>query len=108
MIRFLVINSTPQQQIHDAAGEAYIDPTQRAHNVLVGVGPQRSSVSDEVANIVLTTRNDDGESTAIWSRPPLGAEAILFGVEHGVVMEQFRGVVTRVQLSNAATIEVTA
>lgn len=108
MIRFIVIYTTPLQQLHDAAGEPYIDPTQISLPILQGLGAQHSSVTGEVPNVTAVARNSNGQATAAWARPPLGAEAAEFGVIDGEPVELMRYVVTRVVLAETGNLEMTA
>lgn len=106
MIRWLVIHSDPPLQIHDATARPYIDPGQRAEQILVGMGSLRADVAGEVANITINARNADGESARALSRPPLGVEASVMQWDGAAAVELFRGVVSAVALDDAGSITV--
>lgn len=108
MTRWLTIYSDPPMQLCAADAAEYVDPMIAVHEILAGVGSLRSAADGEVPNLAVTLSNADGEATAVLADPPLGVEAALFRRDAGVTTEEFRGVVTRVQLSDAATIEVEA
>lgn len=108
MTRWLTIYSDPPMQLCGADAAEYVDPMIAAHEILSGVGSLRSAADGEVPNLGVTLSNADGEATAVLLDPPLGVEAALFRRDSGVTTEEFRGVVTRVQLSEVATIEVEA
>lgn len=108
MIRWLVLETTPRQQIHGPDALPYLDYADAAHQVLVGMGTLRGSVDGEIPNMTVQAENESGEAVALWRIPPLGIEAVIYGIEGGETIEQFRGIVVRVTLSQPAELEIQA
>lgn len=108
MIRWVVLHTTPPRQIHAADARAYIDPAEIAHEVLAGIGTQRSTVSGEIPNVTVTIENSDAQAMAIFADPPAGAEASIMGRVGNANVEQFRGVVVRGSVSAQCDLEISA
>ncbi len=109
MIRWLYIDSEPPLQIHDAAGQQFVDPAVRAEQILESFSAFRSDVEGEVPNVVATLRNADGEATAALVDPPIAARAIIFGRVGDDSVELFAGVIASVSLAaDGGSIEVSA
>jgi hypothetical protein len=108
MIRWLVILSSPLQQVHDARARPYIDPAEISHEILVDAGALRADTDSEIPNATYVLANEHGQAVPLMRRPPLGAEAVEYGIRNGVQVELFRGVVTRVRCGSSASIEVSA
>lgn len=110
MIRWVLVESEPARQFHDARARPYVDPTERADEILVGVGSRRSDVNGEVPNAAINLANRDFEaSRALAADPPLAVRAAIIARAGEANVEQYAGVVESISLSSAgATIEVRA
>jgi hypothetical protein len=108
MIRWLVIHASPLQQVHDARARPYIDPSEASHEILVDAGTVRADTAGEIPNATYVLANSNGQAVPLLRRPPLGAEAVEYGIRNGAQVELFRGVVTRVRCGATASIEVSA
>lgn len=108
MIRWLVLLTSPRQQIHDARARPYIDAAEASHEILVAAGTQRASTDGEIPSVTYDLDNDAGAAVLLLRRPPLGVEAIEYGRRDGETVELFRGVVSRVSCGDTASIEVSA
>lgn len=106
MIRWVVIESDPPLQLHDALARPHIDPTQRARQLLLSIGDLRASVDGEIPNVSVSLSNGDGEAVPLLARPPLGAQAVVMGMSGGAAVELFRGRVADVALGDAAEITI--
>lgn len=108
MIRWLVILTSPLQQVHDARARPYIDPAEVSHEILIDAGAVRADTAGEIPNATYELANNHGQAVPLMRRPPLGAEAVEYGIRNGEQVELFRGVVTRVRCGATASIEVSA
>lgn len=93
--------SGPQalQLTQDARALPYVDASVRTLQLLQGLDPLRDSVDGEAANITLTCDNRAAQCTDVFSMPPLGAAATLYGVRAGAAVPLFSGVLERVAIA---------
>lgn len=108
MIRWLAILTDPPQYVHDARARPYLPAGELAHEVLAGVGALRASADGEIPGVTIDVDNAVGQAVPLMRRPPLGAEAVLYGRRGDVTVELFRGVVTSCSCGAGASIEVSA
>lgn len=108
MIRWLTILTDPPQHVHDARARPYLPAGELAHEILAAVGTLRASADGEIPGMTLDLDNTEGQSVPLMRRPPLGAEAVLYGHRGDSTVELFRGVVTSCSCGQAAAIEVSA
>jgi hypothetical protein len=108
VIRWVVVESDPPLQIHDDSARAFVDPSQLAHEVLVGVGSLRASVESETPSVSIALANEQAESMPIMRNPPLGYPAVLYGRRGNATIELFRGIVTSVTCGADASLEISA
>lgn len=108
MTRWLVLLTSPLQQIHDARARALIDPAQKSYEVLASVSAARSSTDGEIPGVKIGIANERGQAMAIYRDPPLGAEAVLYRHDGVAAIEEFRGIVTGARCAAAASLEISA
>lgn len=108
MIRWLSVLTEPPQHVHDARARPYLPAGELAHEILSAVGTLRASADGEIPGVVLELDNTEGQSVPLMRRPPLGAEAVLYGRRGDEIVELFRGVVTSCSCGSSASIEVSA
>lgn len=102
---WLRIESEPVRQlVKDVADLAHITAGESRAMILESVGRLASSVDGETPNISATLRNRSGESSRLFSSPPLGAVAKLVDTSGTV----FEGLVYRVELGETCSITVEA
>lgn len=98
------VESDPIRQLHDASSRADVDQSERAHEILVGLGPRRSDVNGEMPNVSIALENENCEASRVLAAdPPLGERAVIMDGDD----EQFGGVIEAITLSDdSCTIEV--
>lgn len=110
MIRWVVVESDPPRQLHDARSRPYIDVTQRADDILQGIGNRRSAINGEPPNFTVSLSNTGFEaSRAFATSPPLGVRAAVLVRQGDATVERYAGVVDSISLTQeGATLGVKA
>lgn len=110
MITFLKVYGLPPRQFYkNADALRYLSNALSRDALLIDPGKIQAQANGENANVTVKLNNRSGQCSKLFTVPPIGARAELFGVVNNSAQSQFSGLVQSVQLDKAVcTIQIEA